>query len=173
MTYRILVGAVQEQCAVLAAPPDIHNCWLARRPEQILLVHSRYGPVSADFKTAAKDFQDPFGVKKQFPADCASRGRMDASPQLSIDFLPAWAKLQDVQLTKVGMQHIDRKGYGLVSGDGLRASDDVKDVMEIIRIPAGLVLSAATVEEYAKVDHNFKELLDAAGRKVTLVKAHN
>ncbi|KAJ2970258.1 hypothetical protein NQ176_g8274 [Zarea fungicola] len=92
---------------------------------------------------------------------------MDASPQLSIDFLPAWAKLQDVQLTKVGMQHIDRKGYGLVSGDGLRASDDVKDVMEIIRIPAGLVLSAATVEEYAKVDHNFKELLDAAGRKST------
>lgn len=93
---------------------------------------------------------------------------MDATAQLNIDFLPAWAKLHNVQLTKVGMQHIDKKGYGLVSGDDLTTSDDVKDVMEIIRIPTGLVLSADAVEEYAKVDHNFKQLLDAAGGKVTL-----
>ncbi|OAA57694.1 SET domain protein [Cordyceps fumosorosea ARSEF 2679] len=92
---------------------------------------------------------------------------MSASPQLSIESLPAWATLQDVKLQQVGMRHIDGKGYGLVAEGDLSASENLDDSLEIMRVPADLVLSGAAVEEYAKVDHNFKQLMEAVGRKST------
>ncbi|ATY66230.1 SET domain [Cordyceps militaris] len=92
---------------------------------------------------------------------------MADAPQLSIESLPAWATLQDVKLQQVGMRHIDGKGYGLVAGTGLNASEEADDALEIMRVPAELVLSGEAVEEYAKVDHHFKQLIEAAGRKST------
>ncbi|EGX95860.1 SET domain protein [Cordyceps militaris CM01] len=91
---------------------------------------------------------------------------MANAPQLSIESLPAWATLQDVKLQQVGMRHIDGKGYGLVAGTRLNASEEANDALEIMRVPAELVLSGEAVEEYAKVDHHFKQLIEAAGRKV-------
>ncbi|TQV94002.1 hypothetical protein V2A60_003848 [Cordyceps javanica] len=92
---------------------------------------------------------------------------MAASSQLSIDSLPTWATLQDVKLQQVAMRRINGKGYGLVAEDTLNASEDVNKTSEIIRIPAELVLSGEAIEEYAKVDHHFKELIEKAGRKST------
>ena len=91
---------------------------------------------------------------------------MAAAPQLPIESLPAWATLQDVKLQQVAMRHIEGKGYGLVAEFELNASKNVNEALEIIRIPAELVLSREAVEEYVKVDQHFKQLIDTIGRKV-------
>lgn len=98
---------------------------------------------------------------------------MPTSPQLSIEALPAWAALQNVNLKQVGMRNVEGKGYGLVAQTDLNAPEDVLNVVEIMRIPAELVLSAEAVEEYAKVDQHFKQLLEAAGRKVQSAFRHD
>lgn len=92
---------------------------------------------------------------------------MAPPPQLSIESLPAWATLQDVKLQHVGMRHVDGKGYGLVAEVDLNAAQDVKNATEIMKIPAELVLSGEAVDEYTKVDHNFKHLIETVGRKVS------
>jgi len=43
-----------------------------------------------------------------------------------------------------------------------------QDSNPLIRIPYELVLSAAAVEEYTKVDQNFRQLIDSAGHQVRL-----
>jgi hypothetical protein len=37
---------------------------------------------------------------------------------------------------------------------------------KLLQIPHDLILSAASVEEYSKVDQNFRQLLDSAGHQV-------
>ncbi len=91
---------------------------------------------------------------------------MATAPQLSIESLPAWATLQDVKLQQVAMRPIEGKGYGLVAENKLNALENVNEVLEILRIPAELVLSREAVEEYAKVDQHFKQLIETVGRKV-------
>ncbi|PQK13474.1 hypothetical protein BB8028_0004g04050 [Beauveria bassiana] len=90
---------------------------------------------------------------------------MPAAPQLPIESLPAWATLQDVKLQQVGMRHVDGKGYGLVAENAIDGSGNVNDAFEIMRISAELVLSREAVEEYAKVDRHFKQLIETLGRK--------
>ncbi|KAJ4155624.1 hypothetical protein LMH87_000860 [Akanthomyces muscarius] len=90
---------------------------------------------------------------------------MAAAPQLPIESLPAWATLQDVRLQQVAMRRIEGKGYGLVAEIELNASKKLNEALEIIRIPAELVLSREAVEEYVKVDQHFKQLIDTVGRK--------
>ncbi|OAQ97448.1 hypothetical protein LLEC1_01816 [Akanthomyces lecanii] len=92
---------------------------------------------------------------------------MAAAPQLPIESLPAWATLQNVKVQQVAMRPIEGKGYGLVADMDLNASEDLKEALEIMRIPAELVLSREAVEEYAKVDQHFKQLLETVGRKST------
>ncbi|RSL94464.1 hypothetical protein CDV31_014287 [Fusarium ambrosium] len=41
------------------------------------------------------------------------------------------------------------------------------DPVQLLRIPHDLVLSAAAIEEYTKVDQNFRQLLDVAGHQST------
>ena len=107
---------------------------------------------------------------------------MSSSPQLSIDAFPAWARLNDVHFANTKLQETEGKGLGLVavkelesleeSGDG--DSNDGKGPKTktttlptaLLRIPHDLVLSTEAVEEYAKVDQNFRQLLDIAGHQV-------
>jgi len=56
---------------------------------------------------------------------------------------------------------------GLVASSALRRDEDTFDIPTLLRVPEKLVLSEEAVELYAKVDGNFKLLLDAAGRKVS------
>jgi len=37
---------------------------------------------------------------------------------------------------------------------------------KILQVPHDLILSAASIEEYSKVDQNFRQLLDSAGHQV-------
>lgn len=98
---------------------------------------------------------------------------MAAAPQLPIESLPAWATLQDVKVQQVAMSHIKGKGYGLVSNTELNASKNLNEALEIMRIPAELVLSREAVEEYVKVDQHFKQLIENVGRKVSCIATCN
>ncbi|KAF7556229.1 hypothetical protein G7046_g6370 [Stylonectria norvegica] len=87
---------------------------------------------------------------------------MSSSPQLSIDAFPAWARLNNVDFGHAQLQETEGKGLGLVVEKDLRSGDG-----PLLRIPHDLVLSAAAVEDYAKVDQNFRQLLEVAGQQST------
>ncbi|QPG96593.1 hypothetical protein C2857_004682 [Epichloe festucae Fl1] len=88
-----------------------------------------------------------------------------------IEAFPTWAHFNGVQFMGVKLQDVGHgKGFGLLAESDVQGSA-VKMVGEetrtILRIPRDLVLSAEAVQEYAKVDQNFKQLLEIAGRKST------
>ena len=85
-----------------------------------------------------------------------------------LETLPAWAALNDLDFFDVKVATTPSRGQGLVAERTLSRLEDTFDIPTLLRIPNKLVLSAETVELYAKVDGNFKQLLDSAGQKVNL-----
>ena len=83
-----------------------------------------------------------------------------------LETLPAWATLNDLDFFDVKVATTKSRGQGLVAERALSRLEDTFDIPTLLRIPNKLVLSAETVELYAKVDGNFKQLLDSAGQKV-------
>lgn len=87
--------------------------------------------------------------------------------QLPVESLPIWARFNGVSFDGVEIAEIEGKGFGLVAQrDFPPASDETTPAHCILSVPAGLALNHETVEEYAKEDRRFKELLDAAGHQV-------
>ncbi|KAK3325879.1 hypothetical protein B0H66DRAFT_573601 [Apodospora peruviana] len=84
-------------------------------------------------------------------------------PHLPIEALPAWALLNDVAFVDVKVKAIEGKGYGLVCDRKLSTKEDTFDLPTLVTVPHNLVLNIEAVEEYAKEDRNFKQLLDVAG----------
>jgi len=91
-------------------------------------------------------------------------------PELPIEALPAWAHLNDVTFVDVRIAGVEGMGNGLISDKKLSTVDDTFDIPTLLTIPHGLVLNSEAVEEYAKQDQKFRQLLDAAGHKVRKVK---
>ena len=86
--------------------------------------------------------------------------------QLPITALPAWSKLNDASFIDISVHDLgEEKGFGLATGRRL-SSKETFDVPTLLAIPHDLILSAEAIEEYAKVDQHFKQLLEAAGGKV-------
>ncbi|RYP19487.1 hypothetical protein DL765_003327 [Monosporascus sp. GIB2] len=83
-----------------------------------------------------------------------------------LDGLPAWCLLNDVTFVDTKVQHIEGRGYGLVAERELR-TENGNDALTILKVPRDLVLSSEGVEEYAKENKGFRQLLDAAGRLST------
>ncbi|EEU45437.1 uncharacterized protein NECHADRAFT_106131 [Fusarium vanettenii 77-13-4] len=107
---------------------------------------------------------------------------MASSQPLSIASFPAWARLNDVDFTNAELRETDVKGIGLVAARDLKTTtkttaqptkettsnaNENGDDLSLLRIPHDLVLSAAAIEEYTKVDQNFRQLLDVAGHQST------
>lgn len=113
--------------------------------------------------------------------------------RLPLPALPAWTSLNNIIFSGVEVQPIQHKGHGLVATSQAQVDDGVDDgdndetknkdsgndenknketgsyqPPSLITIPRELVLNAEAVEQYAKEDRNFKALLDACGRKVSL-----
>jgi hypothetical protein len=81
--------------------------------------------------------------------------------------LPAWAHLNGVSFNKVKVTSTEGKGYGVVSDTDSSAVDAGSNTPALLTVPHDLVLNTAAVEEYAKEDKNFRQLLDAVGHRVT------
>jgi hypothetical protein len=88
-------------------------------------------------------------------------------PALPIEDLPAWTRLNGVSFHSVKVTNTEGKGYGVVSDGDSEANGDTSDARPLLTVPHDLVLNAAAVEEYAKEDKNFRQLLDAIGHRVT------
>lgn len=86
--------------------------------------------------------------------------------QLPITALHAYAKINDISFQNVRVHNIGSKGYGLAAERPLN-SENTLDSVSLLHIPHALVLCAEAVEEHAKFDQHFRQLLDVTGRKVT------
>jgi hypothetical protein len=84
--------------------------------------------------------------------------------QLPITALQAYAKLNDISFQGVGVRELGEKGFGLVADRPLDA--ETTSSPNLLHIPHELILSAEAIEEHAKFDQHFRQLLDAAGEKV-------
>jgi hypothetical protein len=87
--------------------------------------------------------------------------------EVSISALPAWAKLNDVFFYDISVHDIEGKGFGLIADQPL-SSEYVFDMPVLLRVPKELILSKEAIEEHARVDKHFRELLAAAGGVVRL-----
>ncbi|KAI0134546.1 SET domain-containing protein [Xylariales sp. AK1849] len=85
--------------------------------------------------------------------------------EFSLNALPAWCAFNDVNFIDVNVADVEGRGYGLVAERGLRNDHDNVEVPTLLTIPKDLVLSAEAVDEYAKVDKNFRDLLEATGHQ--------
>ncbi|KAJ8126923.1 hypothetical protein O1611_g6716 [Lasiodiplodia mahajangana] len=77
--------------------------------------------------------------------------------------LPAWCMLNNITFAGVSVANTGGHGLGLVAEKRLHDGND--EPLALLTIPKELILSAASVEEYAKENKNFRRLLDAAGRQ--------
>ncbi|KAJ8122773.1 hypothetical protein ONZ43_g1115 [Nemania bipapillata] len=78
--------------------------------------------------------------------------------------LPTWCMLNNITFAGVRVADIEGRGLGLVAEKHLRREND--ELPALLTIPKELILSAATLDGYAKESKDFRELLDAAGRQV-------
>lgn len=83
--------------------------------------------------------------------------------RLPLTALPAWMNFNNAAFAHVKLQDIEHKGHGLVTQE---KSVDIGQ-SPVVKVPHDLVLNAEAVDEYAKEDRNFRQLLDACGRKVS------
>ncbi len=86
-------------------------------------------------------------------------------PTQPIENLPAWAHFNGVSFSNAKVASTEDKGYGVVTSEDLK--DDTSDAPALITVPHDLVLNAAAVDEHAKEDKDFRQLLDAVGHGVT------
>jgi hypothetical protein len=92
--------------------------------------------------------------------------------QLPITALPAWSKLNDASFIDIRVRDLGgTKGYGLAT-ERVLGSKDTFDVPTLLIIPHDLILSAEAIEEHAKIDQHFKQLLEAAGGKVRFIPSY-
>ncbi|KLU83825.1 SET domain-containing protein 8 [Magnaporthiopsis poae ATCC 64411] len=84
--------------------------------------------------------------------------------ELPIESLPIWSRFNGVTFDGVRISRIEGKGFGLVSERIFQPPPDERTPNHrILSVPTELVLNAEAVEEYAKEDQRFRELLNAAG----------
>jgi hypothetical protein len=101
---------------------------------------------------------------------------MSSKSTLPIDIFPTWTRFNDVDFINAKLQETDGKGIGLVAVNNcdlteIAAAEEEDNAKEprhgeaetLLRIPHDLVLSASTVEDYAKVDQNFRQLMESVG----------
>ncbi|KAH8893416.1 SET domain-containing protein [Thozetella sp. PMI_491] len=84
---------------------------------------------------------------------------------LPIEALPAWSLLNDITFVDVKVADTPGQGYGLLCERNLTTENGTYDIPTLITVPRDMVLNAESVEQYAKEDRNFRQLLDAAGHK--------
>ncbi|GAW17112.1 hypothetical protein ANO14919_065620 [Xylariales sp. No.14919] len=83
--------------------------------------------------------------------------------QFPLSNLPAWCMLNNITFTGVKATDTEAQGLGLIAENDLDGKND--ELPPLLTIPKELILSAAGVEEYAKENKDFRQLLDAAGRQ--------
>ncbi|KAI1824302.1 hypothetical protein F4861DRAFT_531054 [Xylaria intraflava] len=82
--------------------------------------------------------------------------------QFPLSSLPAWCLLNNITFSGVSAADIEGRGLGLIAEKDL---SDNNGEPALLTVPGDLVVSAAGVENYAKENQDFRQLLDAAGHQ--------
>ncbi|KAG8168847.1 hypothetical protein KVR01_001596 [Diaporthe batatas] len=82
-------------------------------------------------------------------------------PRLPLESLPVWTSFNNGVFSNVQVEPVPHKGSGLVA----KKHSVAIGTLPLISIPHSLVLNSEAVEEYAKEDRSFRQLLDACGHK--------
>jgi hypothetical protein len=80
---------------------------------------------------------------------------------LALEQLPTWAKFNGVKLDDTKISSKITGNDGSEKGGGLLAQHDLSASNPLLTVPADLILSREGIEQYAKSDLRFRELLDA------------
>lgn len=89
-------------------------------------------------------------------------------PHLDVEIaLDAWDQFNNVRLHDVTARNISGRGVGFIAARDLDIENtSAGESSALVTMPRDLVLSQEAIEVHAKVDGHFRELLEAAGRKV-------
>jgi len=79
--------------------------------------------------------------------------------EISISALPAWATLNGALFYNISVEDFGTKGYGFLTNRAVSS----EDTFALLRVPKDLILCTEAVQEHAKVDKYFRELLQVAG----------
>jgi hypothetical protein len=82
--------------------------------------------------------------------------------------LPAWCKLNNVSFHDVSIKELGSSGNGIVTDRTLSSEQETFDIPALMMIANELILCRGFIEEHARVDSHFRELLTLAGGKVSL-----
>jgi len=92
------------------------------------------------------------------------KGRAAGWLQLPPEALVPWAKLNDVAFTHLDPDVIAGRGAALIASTSLPDAEKVGDGSQVLMtIPRNLILSLERVQEHAKVDKDFREVLESLG----------
>ncbi|KAK9782389.1 hypothetical protein SCAR479_00732 [Seiridium cardinale] len=75
---------------------------------------------------------------------------------------PAWCTYNEVQLLDIVLAADDEKGNHFKPTRNLRNDDDNVELPLLLTIPKDMVLSDEAIQQYAKVDKNFRDIFHAA-----------
>ncbi len=89
------------------------------------------------------------------------RGKIEGWLQIPSEALLPWAMLNEVSFDRTVPGLIEGKGAALLAKEDLNADDD--EPRELLTVPRDLILSLERVREHAKVDRDFREVLEALG----------
>lgn len=71
-----------------------------------------------------------------------------------------WAKLNDVEFNRVVPGTVSGKGGALIADEDI-SSNEIGQQQTLLTVPRDLILSLERVQEHAKVDRDFREVLEA------------
>lgn len=80
---------------------------------------------------------------------------------LPLESLSSWSHLNQVGLLGASVEPHIVAPDGTDKGGGLLATEDHGSGASLLAVPLGLLLSKERVEQYAKEDKNFRELIEA------------
>lgn len=87
---------------------------------------------------------------------------------LPVTALPAWSRLNNIIFQHVKVYHFDgAKCNGVVSERAL-SSKGAAQAPTLITVPHKNLLSVENIQDYARVNPHFRELLELAGSRVDL-----
>ena len=89
------------------------------------------------------------------------RGKAEGWLQLPPEALLPWAMLNDVSFDRTVPGFAPGRGGALLAKEDLDANEDMSNVL--LTVPRDLILSLERVQEHAKVDKDFREVLESLG----------
>ena len=93
--------------------------------------------------------------------DMIRRGRAAGWLQLPPEAFTPWAKINDVVFKRAVPGIVQGRGAALLAGADLSNDDSAATLHELLSVPASLILSLERIEEHAKVDKDFREVLES------------